>query len=158
MPSSRGSSWPRDGTWVSCIAGKFFTGSLGHSQAKLKFSSPFYDSVLSWRMTLRHYHWKMLHEGGSSPRMSEYRITFWFLLGEKKGSFLNLFPRENSLPYQETSAGQRWDERSQESCGSAIGLPGSWISCKMWRWQSWMRARLRVGGLLWDLGLQCSHL
>ena len=25
MPSSRGSSWPRDQTWVSCIAGRFFT-------------------------------------------------------------------------------------------------------------------------------------
>ena len=25
MPSSRGSSWPRDRTWVSCIAGGFFT-------------------------------------------------------------------------------------------------------------------------------------
>ena len=25
MPFSRGSSWPRDWTWVSCIAGRFFT-------------------------------------------------------------------------------------------------------------------------------------
>ena len=25
MSSSRGSSWPRDQTWVSCIAGRFFT-------------------------------------------------------------------------------------------------------------------------------------
>ena len=25
IPFSRGSSWPRDGTWVSCIAGRFFT-------------------------------------------------------------------------------------------------------------------------------------
>ena len=25
VPSSRGSSWPRDQTWVSCIAGRFFT-------------------------------------------------------------------------------------------------------------------------------------
>ena len=25
MPLSRGSSWPREQTWVSCIAGKFFT-------------------------------------------------------------------------------------------------------------------------------------
>ena len=25
MPSSRGSSWPRDQTWVSCIVGRFFT-------------------------------------------------------------------------------------------------------------------------------------
>ena len=25
MPFSRASSWPRDWTWVSCIAGKFFT-------------------------------------------------------------------------------------------------------------------------------------
>ena len=25
IPSSRGSSWPRDRTWVSCIAGRFFT-------------------------------------------------------------------------------------------------------------------------------------
>ena len=25
MPSSRGSSWPRDRTWVSCTAGRFFT-------------------------------------------------------------------------------------------------------------------------------------
>ena len=25
MPSSRGSSQPRDGTWVSCIAGRFYT-------------------------------------------------------------------------------------------------------------------------------------
>ena len=25
MPSSRGSSWPRNPTWVSCIAGRFFT-------------------------------------------------------------------------------------------------------------------------------------
>ena len=25
IPSSRGSSWPRDGAWVSCIAGRFFT-------------------------------------------------------------------------------------------------------------------------------------
>ena len=25
MPFSRGSSWPRDQTWVSCIAGRFFT-------------------------------------------------------------------------------------------------------------------------------------
>ena len=25
MPFFRGSSWPRDGTWVSCIAGRFFT-------------------------------------------------------------------------------------------------------------------------------------
>ena len=25
MPSSRGSSWPRDQTWVSYIAGKFFS-------------------------------------------------------------------------------------------------------------------------------------
>ena len=25
IPFSRGSSWPRDQTWVSCIAGRFFT-------------------------------------------------------------------------------------------------------------------------------------
>ena len=25
IPFSRGSSWPRDWTWVSCIAGRFFT-------------------------------------------------------------------------------------------------------------------------------------
>ena len=25
IPFSRGSSWPRDRTWVSCIAGRFFT-------------------------------------------------------------------------------------------------------------------------------------
>ena len=25
MPSSRGSSWSRDFTWVSCLAGNFFT-------------------------------------------------------------------------------------------------------------------------------------
>ena len=25
MPFSRGSSWPRDWTWVSCIVGRFFT-------------------------------------------------------------------------------------------------------------------------------------
>ena len=25
VPSSRGSSWPRDGTWVSCIVGRLFT-------------------------------------------------------------------------------------------------------------------------------------
>ena len=25
IPFSRGSSQPRDGTWVSCIAGRFFT-------------------------------------------------------------------------------------------------------------------------------------
>ena len=25
IPSSRGSSWPRDRAWVSCIAGRFFT-------------------------------------------------------------------------------------------------------------------------------------
>ena len=25
VPFSRGSSWPRDRTWVSCIAGRFFT-------------------------------------------------------------------------------------------------------------------------------------
>ena len=25
MPSSRGCSWPRDGTWVSCVAGRFLT-------------------------------------------------------------------------------------------------------------------------------------
>ena len=25
MPSSRGSSWPRDQTWVTCIAGRFLT-------------------------------------------------------------------------------------------------------------------------------------
>ena len=25
MPSSRGSSWPRDGTWISCIVGWFLT-------------------------------------------------------------------------------------------------------------------------------------
>ena len=25
MPFSRGSSQPRDGTWISCIAGRFFT-------------------------------------------------------------------------------------------------------------------------------------
>ena len=28
ISSSRGSSWPRDGTWVSCIAGRFFTTEL----------------------------------------------------------------------------------------------------------------------------------
>ena len=128
-----------------------------YSQTKLKFSSPFYDSILSWRMTLRHCHWKILYEDGSCPRMSEYRKTFWLLLGKKKGSFPNLFPRENSS----LSRDKCWTEMGKKAprvLWLSHSLPGSWIPCKLWQWQSWMHARLRVGGLLWDLGLQCSHL
>ena len=36
MSSSRGSSWPRDGTWVSCLAGGFFTDRAAR-EALLKY-------------------------------------------------------------------------------------------------------------------------
>ena len=39
IPFSRGSSWPRDQTWVSCIAGKFFTiWATGEAQITLENS------------------------------------------------------------------------------------------------------------------------
>ena len=41
MPFSRGSSWPRDQTWVSCVAGRFFTKVLFSSRF-LKNVSPFW--------------------------------------------------------------------------------------------------------------------
>ena len=52
-----------------------------------------------------------------------------FCLGRKKALFPTFF-LEKTLHYQETSAGQRWEKRRQESSGSAIasqalGFPAS---------------------------------
>ena len=48
MSSSRGSSQPRDGTWVSCIAGRFFTIWVTTEAPQSQFSSvQFICSVVS---------------------------------------------------------------------------------------------------------------
>ena len=51
IPFSRGSSWPWDWTWVSCIAGRFFTiwatsGSLHYWTLLAKF---FHDTFWIWK-------------------------------------------------------------------------------------------------------------
>ena len=44
IPFSRGSSWPRDWTWVSCIAGRFFTiWAIGESPLVTKLYPTFCD-------------------------------------------------------------------------------------------------------------------
>ena len=50
MPCSRGSSWPRDRTWVSCIAGGFFTA---EPPGKTKVLSSIPD-IMPWGAVLLH--------------------------------------------------------------------------------------------------------
>ena len=56
MPSSRGSSQPRDWTWVSCPAGRFFTvwaTREAYSLELLKISSHKYIEFLSYNLSLK---------------------------------------------------------------------------------------------------------
>ena len=48
IPFSRGSSWPRDWTWVSCTAGKFFTVWATREALFLKFFFNFFKFVLQF--------------------------------------------------------------------------------------------------------------
>ena len=53
IPFSKGSSWPRDWTWVPCIAGRFFTvwatrGALNQLKKSLNFLPWFTRSFLVW--------------------------------------------------------------------------------------------------------------
>ena len=49
ISSSRGSSWPRDQTWVSCTAGRLFTiWATRKALPSLKYSSYFVEYPLFW--------------------------------------------------------------------------------------------------------------
>ena len=108
MPSSRGSSRPRDGTWVSCIAGKFFTAgslerkalncfsesfSIEFSTVKQNSSSAVHSMTLSfneeclWGVTIGRYYMKVdpLLECQSTEKPSGV------CLGRKKALFPTFF-------------------------------------------------------------------
>ena len=78
IPFSRGSSQPRDGTWVSCIAGRFFTvwatkeARTGSRQWKILVGHGMYDPVLcSWSQQCRYL------QGGWLFLVSKCVVTTW---------------------------------------------------------------------------------
>ena len=48
MPSSKGSSWPREQTWVSCIAGRFFTTEPSRKPFLIGCHNIFKDFMIIW--------------------------------------------------------------------------------------------------------------
>ena len=80
MPSSRGSSWPRDLTWISCIAGRFFNlRATGKSSILhiVKYTFQCYSLKSSYSFLLP-WHWhlrKICNRSGNKTKV--IRIP-WF--------------------------------------------------------------------------------
>ena len=77
---SRGSSWPRDQTQVSCIAGRFFTIHVSHQ------GSPIWTIVLAREVTCFLFHHpyrvsnRFMRDNRRCSAFVEYKIVTYFLV------------------------------------------------------------------------------
>ena len=95
MPSSRGSSWPRDQTRVSCIAGKFFTTELPGKPMYMCMCVCLYIYVYVYIMEYFSYCCCLVLKscltlcntmGCSLPGISQERILVWVATSFSRGS------------------------------------------------------------------------
>ena len=97
IPFSRGSSWPRDGTLVSCIAGRLFTV-WGTREAKLStmglwrgnsvWETGFFRRLCSTQNALAPWIYLILTTAADKPNLTQMEQTL-----KKKNPFLNVETR-----------------------------------------------------------------
>ena len=117
---SRGSSWPRDWTCISCISGRFFT-SWANSQAHFIHSSVciLYIAVYICQSFNSSRPWAFLRSVSSSSELSNVRGALWGLL-----NFQPSWTEERVAlgPVAVTWSGSRLVELSPSLWGSALTL------------------------------------
>jgi len=108
IPFSRGSSWPRDRTWFSCIAGRFFTNWATREECLVLKNWCFWTVVLEKTLesSLDSKEIKLVHPKGNPS---------WIFIRRADAEAPILWPpiRKSQLSGKDPDAGKDWGQEEK---------------------------------------------
>ena len=96
---SRGSSWPRDRNWVSCIAGRFFTIWATREVLNPPGTVGNFGRLMDWIMS-----WYFIFKINTAKETLMYRTVFWTLWERERVGWFGRMAMKCIISYMERVA------------------------------------------------------